>query len=270
MTSAARAPSLQETEPEHELRALVSHFETTKEGGRDALPSKDEEPSSLTSYRRTINMHTHDAVRLSTKSRHRVKTYGEVFTPRLMVDQMLDLVTEELESGEGFVDKTFLEPAAGDGNFLVAILQRKLAAIEERFAPPLWSCESLFALASIYAIELLEDNHRAAQGALISEFVKFHESHGTPCGLRTDLHRAAVFIIEKNIVRGNTLTGRTPDGEDIKFSWWMRQPGDPSMIKREPFTLNSLREPGALDFTMHASYEPCRIHHVHKEANADA
>ena len=57
------------------------------------------------------------------KSRHRVKAYGEVFTQRHMVDRMLDLVREDLETGPGFVDKTFLEPAAGDGNFLVAILQ---------------------------------------------------------------------------------------------------------------------------------------------------
>src|SRR4051794_13154808 len=60
------------------------------------------------------------------KSRHRVKSYGEVFTPRYMVDRMLDLVGEELETGPDFVDKTFLEPAAGDGNFLVVILRRKL------------------------------------------------------------------------------------------------------------------------------------------------
>lgn len=43
------------------------------------------------------------------KSRDRVKAYGEVFTPRYMVDQMLDLVAEDLETGAGFVDKTFLE-----------------------------------------------------------------------------------------------------------------------------------------------------------------
>ena len=52
------------------------------------------------------------------KSRHRVKNYGEVFTPRHMVKRMLDLVREELETGHDFVDKTFLEPAAGHGNFL--------------------------------------------------------------------------------------------------------------------------------------------------------
>lgn len=67
---------------------------------------------------------------LVVKSRDRVKAYGEVFTPRHMVERMLDLVGEELESGPEFVDKTFLEPAAGHGNFLVAILGRKLHAIE--------------------------------------------------------------------------------------------------------------------------------------------
>jgi len=45
------------------------------------------------------------------KSRNRVRAYGEVFTPRHMVDQMLDLVSDDLEDGPGFVDKTFLEPA---------------------------------------------------------------------------------------------------------------------------------------------------------------
>lgn len=45
------------------------------------------------------------------KSRDRVRAYGEVFTPRHMVDQMLDLVSDDLEDGPDFVDKTFLEPA---------------------------------------------------------------------------------------------------------------------------------------------------------------
>ena len=114
------------------------------------------------------------------KSRHRVKTYGEVFTPRHMVDRMLDLVREELETGPDFVDKTFLEPAAGDGNFLVAILHRKLHAIEKRYPREEWPEESLFALASIYGIELLEDNHRDAKEAMLAEFVRFHDEPRRP------------------------------------------------------------------------------------------
>lgn len=168
------------------------------------------------------------------RSKHRVKTYGEVLTPRHMVDRMLDLVREELETGADFVDKTFLEPAAGDGNFLVAILHRKLRAVERRYPREEWPETSLFALASIYGIELLEDNHRDAKELMLAEFVGFHERHGVPCGPDTDLQRAAAFLIGTNIVRGNTLTGRTPNGEDIQFSWWHRIDGKPGQTRSAP------------------------------------
>lgn len=207
---------------------------------------------------------------LVVKSRHRVKTYGEVFTPRHMVDRMLDLVREELETGPDFVDKTFLEPAAGDGNFLVAILRRKLQAIERRFPAEEWPNESLFALASIYGIEFLEDNHQDAKATMLAGFLGFHLAHGTPCGPETDLHRAAEFLIEANIVRGNTLTGQTPEGADIQFSWWQRIEGKPGMVQREPFTLASLREDNGFDFTVYDRYKICRIDKVHEGKRAGA
>jgi hypothetical protein len=207
---------------------------------------------------------------LVVKSRHRVRTYGEVFTPRHMVDRMLDLVREDLETGPDFVDKTFFEPAAGDGNFLVAIVRRKLHAIENRYPAEAWRTESLFALASIYGVEFLEDNHEDARALMLSGFLGFHEAHGTPCGPETDLHRAAKFLIDTNILRGNTLTSQTPQGRDIQFSWWHRIDGKPGMVQRDPFTLASLREENGLDFTVYDSYKICRIDEVHKEARVDA
>ena len=204
------------------------------------------------------------------KSRHRVKTYGEVFTPRYMVDQMLDLVREDLETGPDFVDKTFLEPSAGDGNFLVAILRRKLAAIERRYDEQEWQQESLFALASIYGIELLEDNHQDAKAIMLAEFLAFHRAHATPAGMNTDLHRAAAFLIDTNVVQGNTLTGQTFNGEDIQFSWWHRIEGQPGLVQRDPFTLASLRDDAGFDFTAYNTYRPCRIDKVHEEAGQDA
>ena len=200
------------------------------------------------------------------KSRHRVKTYGEVFTPRHMVEQMLDLVCEDLETGPGFVDKTFLEPSAGDGNFLVAILRRKLAGIAKRYPAEEWEQESLFSLASIYGIELLEDNHQDAKAAMLAEFVGFHQGRGTPIGPDTDVHRAAVHLIDLNIVCGNTLTGQTADGRDIQFSWWHRIDDQPGMVQREPFTLASLRDDYVFDFTVYDTYQACRIDRVHQDA----
>ena len=204
------------------------------------------------------------------KSRLRVKTYGEVFTPRHMVDRMLDLVHDELEASPDFVDRTFLEPAAGHGNFLVAILRRKLQAIEKRYPSDSWPAESLFALASIYGIELLEDNHQDAKAIMLAEFHGFHQAHGTPCAPDDDLHLAAAFLIEANIVCGNTLTGRTPKGEDIQFSWWNRIDGKPSEARREPFTLASLRDDAGFDFTVYHSYPACRIDKVHNQEKTDA
>lgn len=207
---------------------------------------------------------------LVVRSRHRVKTYGEVFTSRQMVDRMLDLVGEELETGPDFVDKTFLEPAAGHGNFLVAILSRKLHAIESRYPAESWPTESLFALASIYGIELLEDNHQEAKAIMLAEFHGFHQAHGTSCSPASDLHQAAAFLIETNIVRGNTLTGQAPDGVDIQLSWWHRIEGKPGEVQRDPFTLDSLRDHAGLDFTVYSSYRSCRIEKVHEQKKTDA
>lgn len=201
------------------------------------------------------------------KSRDRVKAYGEVFTPRHMVDQMLDLVAEDLETGPDFVDKTFLEPSAGDGNFLVRILQRKLAAIETRRPADQWQQESLFALASIYGIELLEDNHAEAKETMLEVFLDWHREHGQDTGPETDLARTATFLIDTNIIRGNTLTGLTPAGEDIQFSWWHR--GADNLVTREPFTFSSLRNSdGMFDFTVYETYAPCPIDKVHQEVRA--
>ena len=57
------------------------------------------------------------------KSKERVAQRGEVFTAEREVNAMLDLVKNECLRP----DSRFLEPACGDGNFLSAILRRKLA-----------------------------------------------------------------------------------------------------------------------------------------------
>mgnify|MGYP003632309092 CR=1 FL=1 len=205
------------------------------------------------------------------KSRKRVKEHGEVFTPRRMVEQMLDLVRPELETGPQFVDKTFFEPSAGDGNFLIAILRRKLKAIERRYQPEFWPTESLFAVASIYGIELLEDNLSAAKEGLLAEFTDFHKRNGVRCNYRTNLYRAAEYLLSANILHGNTLTGLDASGELIEFSWWNRVLNLPGLVQREPFTLASIRgaSTGAFDFEIYAVYKRCKIDQVHKEVSAD-
>lgn len=65
------------------------------------------------------------------RPRQRVAAHGEVFTPRWLVDDMLDLVEGETER----IDSRFLKSACGSGNFLVPVLERKLADHEDRARP---------------------------------------------------------------------------------------------------------------------------------------
>lgn len=209
------------------------------------------------------------AQEVSVKSRARVKAHGEVFTPRSMVERMLDLVNEDLL----LIDKTFLEPAAGDGNFLVAILHRKLQLIEQHIGRDLWVRESLFAVASIYGIELLEDNHQEAKAAMLEEFAGFHANNDSLLDPGEDVMRAATFLVDSNIICGNTLTGRDWLGDEIAFSWWVRDDVDRGVVLREPFTFNSLRSsasaPSLFDCLVEPDrYAPCRIENVHKEVRA--
>jgi hypothetical protein len=109
---------------------------------------------------------------------------------------------------------------------------------------------------------------------LLTEFVDFHERRGAACGPRTNLYRSAATIVERNIICGDTLTGLDARGDEIQFSWWHRVLNEPGMVRRDPFTLASLREagsgPGMFDFTIYDTYTVCRIDHVHREVKADA
>ena len=87
------------------------------------------------------------------KSKERVQKHGEVFTPNWVVNLMLDQVKSQTDN----IYATFLEPSAGEGAFLTAILERKLESVKQQFDKKFWKTKSLFALASIYGIELLED-----------------------------------------------------------------------------------------------------------------
>lgn len=201
------------------------------------------------------------------KSRERVDAYGEVFTPKYMVASMLDLVQAELERDPEFVNKTFFEPAAGDGNFLVAILHRKLVAIQSRFTHREIPNEALFALASIYGIELLRDNCEIAQSLMLAEFVEFLTRLGIECGPETDIYCAARHIISVNVKCGNTLTGFNEQKEPLIFSWWHRVEGDSRSVCREDFTFASLREAeaGLFDFFTSPDYAICHIDQVQEE-----
>lgn len=72
------------------------------------------------------------------RSKERIKKGGEVFTPAWLVNEMIDKL--EIDWSNPPMDKTFLDPTCGNGNFLVALAERGIP------------------LKNIYGVDLMEDN----------------------------------------------------------------------------------------------------------------
>lgn len=89
------------------------------------------------------------------KSKERVAQRGEVFTAEREVNAMLDLVKNECLRP----DSRFLEPACGDGNFLSAILRRKLAELRRKYkkSPRDYERQAIVAIGSLYGIDIASD-----------------------------------------------------------------------------------------------------------------
>ena len=108
------------------------------------------------------------------RQQSRVKATGEIFTPTPLVQEILDKLPQEQ-----FVDinKTFLDPACGDGQFLGEVLIRKMengSTFEQ-------------ALSTVYGVDLMQDNVELCRERLL-------------CG-REDLRH----IVEQNIVCADGL-----------------------------------------------------------------
>ena len=147
------------------------------------------------------------------KSKQRVADHGEVFTPAWMVEAMLDLVKDETER----IDSRFLEPACGSGNFLVRILQRKLAAVELKYGKSDFERRhyALLALMCLYGIELLADNIAECRANLLKIFAEY-----LTLAPSDDLYRAAFYVLSQNLVHGDALTMRTQGNLPITFAEW--------------------------------------------------
>lgn len=167
------------------------------------------------------------------KSRQRVQDHGEVFTNEREVNAMLDMVKAETER----IESRFLEPACGDGNFLVEVLRRKLAVVTALYGKDrsMWQHYAWLAVSSIYGVELLADNAEACRERLF-KFVR--ESHEFASD---ELFQGAVrFVLAKNILCGDALTMLQDDGTPITFAEWSFVRGE--RVKRQDYQLNHMLE----------------------------
>lgn len=172
------------------------------------------------------------------KSKKRVADHGEVFTNEREVNAMLDLVKQETER----IDSRFLEPACGDGNFLVEILRRKLEVVSRRYKKNQldYKRNAVIAISSIYGIDLLLDNVKECRNRLLSVFEEKYKKLFKD-QIKDDCLESARYILSKNIIQGDALTLNKIEGDEpIVFAEWSAVNG--SMIKRRDYTLANLLE----------------------------
>lgn len=179
-------------------------------------------------------------------SKRRIKDHGEVFTPERTINKMLDLpnIREACQN----LTATFLEPAAGEGAFLVEILKRKLQIVVKNYSESIQQFEnySLLALSTLYGVELLEDN---AQKCAINMYEQYYKTyHKQVKELETKMKQhvldSAKLIISQNIAQGNFLTKQSADDTPIVFSEWkpvqLRKKSKTITVQRTEYTLDEI------------------------------
>ena len=171
------------------------------------------------------------------KSKQRVSDFGEVYTAHRQVTDMLDMIPAEVAG----INTTYLEPACGNGNFIIEILKRKFALITAK-DPWTYSILVLRCVASVYGVDIQHDNTLETVDRIATFVEKAYEKvfHRLPDELITDAVRK---IASRNIVWGNTLTGETGDGNPLSFHEWdIREDG--SIMSKEYALTDMIRHNG--------------------------
>lgn len=220
------------------------------------------------------------------KSAERVKDHGEVFTPKRIVELMLD--QPEITAKINDLYATFLEPSAGEGVFLTELLSRKMkVALQQSKDGKEYGVNCLIALSSLYGIELLEDNVEVLVMNMNDTFRdEYREQMQQSFDTRPDqkVLKSAKVIIRANMAQGDALKRTTSDGSPIIFSEWSPA-GRKNYVQRTEYTFDAIIEGAdptgtvagasqqldlfALDesFTENKqpSYAPCEWINIYKE-----
>lgn len=153
------------------------------------------------------------------KSKSRVRDHWEVYTPEIIVEQMLNLVKNETER----IESKFLEPACGTGNFLIKILDKKLKEVERKYKKIQSEFEfySLLAIWSIYGIDLLADNIQEARSRLKKLILNLHTKLFKKKNKNREFEQVIRLILKNNIIQGDALTLKNAKEQPLLFSdWW--------------------------------------------------
>jgi hypothetical protein len=140
------------------------------------------------------------------KSKDRVRDLAEVYTNEREVKAMLDLIP--LKKRDDIISYRYLEPACGNGNFLIEILKRKLARVNEKYAEkPMrdFEFQHARAISTIYGIDICRENVSEAIERLYREVKSNIDLHRGSFIYSKGFFPLVRYILSKNIVLGDSI-----------------------------------------------------------------
>jgi hypothetical protein len=129
----------------------------------------------------------------------RKKQYGEIFTPPDLVNEMLDKIPGFERNPD---KKTVMDPACGNGNFLIEALDRKLKT----------GCKPSLCLATIFGMDILPDNVLACRQRLLE--------------VAGSCDPISLIIVSRNIRCDDALKADTTDPEYWALPQWLPKLND--------------------------------------------
>jgi hypothetical protein len=127
------------------------------------------------------------------KSAERVRDLGEVFTPDFLVEQMLDQFPQDA----WLPHKNWLEPTCGNGQFILGVLRRKIAANLISMKP---FAALTMALDTTFGTDIMQDNVSECRVRIYEEIViPFWREHGIYGDRRLNQRWQVVSLVMNNI-----------------------------------------------------------------------
>lgn len=166
---------------------------------------------------------------ISHKSKERIRDLGEVFTNKREVDAMLDLAGNDILDPK----RRILEPACGNGNFLVEILIRRMdyLASKSYATRPVYERNVLTAISNIYGIDIMADNVDECRHRLYAETLSQYSLTRNTENYGPSFLAALREILQTNIILGDSLNTK----QDINFIEYTITPK--GTVKRRQFNL---------------------------------
>lgn len=153
------------------------------------------------------------------KSKDRVKKLAEVYTAKKEVEAILNLIPSNIWQ---IPEATFLEPSCGDGNFIEAILIKKLTNIKKPYQIKTqhinYEYQLLTAISSVYGIDICGDNIDRCKKRVLNLVNSFYSYQMNTLNQTNQFTKVLMDIINSNYIQADTLN----DVDKILIVEWER------------------------------------------------